>query len=328
MTRKGHFVMKAITVETTSGRGALAVAQVAAPTPGPGEVVIDVAAAGVNRADLLQVRGLYPSPPGWPEWPGLEASGIVSAVGQGVAEWSVGDRVCALVGGGAYAEQIAVPADLVLPVPDDMDLVVAGGLMEAACTVWSNLRPHGAGPGTTLLVHGGSGGVGSFAVQLGAAMGMRVFATAGGPERASRVRDLGAELAIDYKADDFAPIVAAEGGADIVLDVVGGAYLSQNLEALAVGGTIVVIGRQQGSSAELDLGLLMSKWATVTGTTLRARPHAERATIVAQVQEDVWPHVVAGLRPVVHAVLPLDEAAEAHRLLASGEAFGKVLLTP
>lgn len=321
--------MKAITVEGTSERARLVQAEVPRPTAGPGEVVIEVAAAGVNRADLLQVLGRYPSPAGWPAWPGLEASGIVAEVGEGVTRFAVGDRVCALTGGGAYAEAVAVPDDLVLPVPDGLDLVAAGGLMEAACTVWSNVVPHAPAYGGTLLVHGGSGGIGTLAIQIGRALDMRVFTTARGPERASRCRrDLGAEIAIDYTADDFSPIVAAEGGADVILDVVGGPYLARNIAALARHGTIAVIGRQQGSVAELDLGALMGVWGTVAGTTLRARPHHERAAIVADVEERLWPLVPARVKPVVHAVLPLAEAAEAHRMLRDGEAFGKVLLAP
>lgn len=320
--------MKATVVEGTSTHPRLVEADVPRPRARPGEVVIEVASAGVNRADLLQVMGRYPSPPGWPEWPGLEVAGTITEVGPGVTDRSEGDAVCALVGGGGYAEAIAVSADLVVPTPDGVGMVAAGGLMEAACTVWSNLKEH-VHHGGTLLVHGGSGGVGSLAVQIGRELGMRVITTARGPERAARCREeLGAELAIDYTAEDFAPIVAAEGGADVVLDVVGGAYLAQNVAALAMHGTLVVIGRQGGPTGELDLGALMSKWATVTGTTLRNRPHHERAQIVADVESDIWPLVTRGARPIIHAALPLSNAAEAHRMLKAGEVFGKVVLTP
>jgi putative PIG3 family NAD(P)H quinone oxidoreductase len=321
--------MKAVVVDTSSTPPRLRVVEVDRPTPGPGEVVIDVHSAGVNRADLLQVRGQYPSPPDWPQWPGLEVAGTVAQCGQGVTDVSPGDRVCALVGGGGYAEAIAVPAELVLPVPDGLDVIEAGGLVEAACTAWSNIAPHMPRHGGTLLVHGGSGGVGSIAIQIGRALGMRVFTTARGPERTARCREeLGAELAIDYTAEDFAPIVAAEGGADIILDVVGADYLSQNLTALAPHGTIAIIGRQSGSHARLDLASLMGGWATVTGTLLRARPHHERAAIIADVWRDVWPLVPSHVKPVIHGVMPFEQAHEAHEALRSGEVFGKIVLTP
>lgn len=236
--------------------------------------------------------------------------------------------MCALSGGGAYAEALAVPADLALPAPKGLDLVAAGGLMEAACTVWSNLALAEPPVGGTLLVHGGSGGVGSLAIQIGVAQGLRVFTTAGGADRTAKCRQLGAELAIDHRAEDFAPIVAAEGGADVILDVVGGEYLDSNLAALAPHGTLVVIGRQRGSTAPLDLASLMSKWARITGTTLRSRPHHERADIVAQVATHVWPHIPSRVTPVIHARLPLSHAARAQEAMRAGEVFGKIVLTP
>jgi len=321
--------MKAIAVDPSSSPPRLHVIEVDRPRPGAGEVIIDVHSAGVNRADLLQVRGQYPSPSDWPQWPGLEVAGIVAECGEGVTDFVPGERVCALVGGGGYAEAIAVPADLVLPVGPDLDLVAAGGLVEAACTAWSNIAPHRPSHGGTLLVHGGAGGVGSIAIQIGRALGMRVFTTARGPERTARCRDeLGADLAIDYTADDFAPIVAAEGGADVILDVVGAPYLAQNLAALAPHGTIAIIGRQGGSDATLDLAALMGGWATVTGTLLRARPHHERAAIVADVWREVWPLIPTQVRPVIHAAMPFEHANEAHDALRAGEAFGKIVLTP
>lgn len=301
------------------------------PTAGPDEVVVQVSAAGVNNADLLQRRGHYPPPPGAPDWPGLEVSGRVAAVGAAVSTLRVGDPVCALLDGGGYATQVAVRATQVLPVPDGLDPVQAAALPEAACTVLSTLDAAGLLPGEWLLVHGGSGGVGHLAVQIGLALGARVAATAGGPERARRCLDLGAEVVVDHRAADFVERVrAATGGrgADVVLDVVGAAYLGRNLDVLATGGRLAVIGLQKGRIGELDLGALLTKRASVLGTTLRSRPPHEKAAIVAAVRERVWPHVVAGrVRPVVHATLPLAEAAQAHRLMESGEVFGKVVLT-
>lgn len=301
------------------------------PRPRSGEVLIDVAAAGVNNADLLQRAGLYPPPAGAPSWPGLEVSGVVAAAGPD-SGWAPGDRVAALLDGGGYAQQAIAPAAQVLPVPDGMDLVDAAALPEGACTVWSTLAAAGLAPGQWLLVHGGSGGVGSLAVQVGAALGAHVIATAGGPERAARCRGLGARVVVDHRAEDFVAAVAdaTDGrGVDVVLDVVGAAYLERNLAALAVGGRLAVIGLQKGRRAELDLGALLSRRLTVLGTTLRSRPAAEKAGIVAAVRSEVWPLVADGrVRPVVHARLPLTEAARAHRMLAAGEVFGKLLLVP
>lgn len=294
-----------------------------------------VAAAGVNRADLLQRQGHYPPPAGAPEWPGLEVSGVVAGHGPDVdsGAWPIGTRVVALLPGGGYAEAVAVPASLLLPVPDGVDLVDAAGLPEAVCTAWSNLVDAGRlRAGETLLVQGGSGGVGSVAVQLGSALGAHVIATAGGPSRAARCRDLGARTVIDHRTEDVAAAVRAathEHGADVVLDVLGAGGLATNLAALATGGRLVVIGTQRGTRGEIDLGLLLARRASIIGTTLRSRPLAEKARIVADVRSHVWPMLDDGrLRPVVHARLPLDDAAEAHRLLDSGEVFGKVLLMP
>lgn len=320
--------MRAIVVGSGQAAGKLSVRDVAAPQAGPGEVVISIAAAGVNRADLLQRKGQYPSPPGWPEWPGLECSGTVAQLGEGVDDVHEGDAVCALVGGGAYADAIAVPADLTLPVPHGLDLIAAGGLMEAACTVWSNLATAAVTPGETLLVHGGAGGIGSFAIQMGKAMGLRVIATAGGPDRAQWCRDIGADIAIDYRREDFVAATQAVGGADVILDVVGAGYLNRNVDALATGGRLVVIGLLQGATAPLDLGALMARRLRVIGTTLRSRPHAERAEIVAAVGREVWPWIPSKVSPMLHAVIPLEEASRAHDMLADGEVAGKIVLTP
>lgn len=305
------------------------------PEPGPGEVLVRVAAAGVNRADLLQREGRYPPPPGAPAWPGLEVSGVVAGHGPGVdaVAWPLGARVAALLPGGGYATQVTVPAGLLLPVPDEVDLVDAAGLPEALLTSWTNVVDAGRlAPGEVLLVQGGSGGVGSVAVQLGAALGAHVVATAGGAQRAERCRDLGARTVVDHRTQDVAEAVrAATGGhgADVVLDVLGAGGLATNLAALATGGRLVVIGTQRGAKGELDLGLLMARRGSVIGTTLRARPLAEKERIVADVREHAWPMLTDGrLRPVVHARLPLARAADAHRLLDSGEVFGKVLLVP
>ena len=300
---------------------------------GPGQVLLEVAAAGVNRADLLQRQGHYPPPAGVPEWPGLEVSGRVLAVGEGVSSVREGEAVCALLSGGGYAERVVVDASLVLPVPRGVDLVEAAALPEAAATAWSNLVDLARlRAGESVLVHGGSGGVGSFAVQLAAALGARVLATARDEARCARVRELGAELAIPYADAEIPTAVreATEGrGVDVVLDVLGAGALGDNLRALATGGRLVVIGLQRGRKGELDLGVLLSRRLTVAGTTLRSRPLAERAAIVAALREHVWPLLEQGrVRPVVHRALPMDRAGEAHELLDSGEVFGKLLLVP
>jgi putative PIG3 family NAD(P)H quinone oxidoreductase len=320
--------MRAILVDSEGDASTLHVRDVDTPQAGPGEVLLSVASAGVNRADILQRKGVYPSPQGWPSWPGLECAGTVTAIGAGVTGVSVGDARCALVGGGAYAEVIAVPADLTLPVPNGLDLVTAGGLMEAACTVWSNLDAAGARPGETLLVHGGAGGVGSMAIEIGKAMGLRVIATAGGPDRTRWCAELGADVAIDYRTEDFVAAAKASGGADIILDVVGAGYLDRNLQALATHGRLVVIGLQQGATTDIDLSALMARRLRVIGTTLRSRPHEERAAIVAAVGREVWPWIPSAVAPHLHATVPFDDAEDAHRMLVAGEVYGKVVLTP
>jgi putative PIG3 family NAD(P)H quinone oxidoreductase len=292
-----------------------------------------VAAAGINRADLLQRTGSYAPPPGAPPWPGLEVSGTVSALGPGVSSLRVGDGVVALLEGGGYAEQVVVRAGQVLPVPAGVDLVDAAALPEAVCTVWANLVDTAAlRRGEWVLVHGGSGGIGTIAIQLATALGAYVVATAGGPERVARCLELGAVAGIDHRSEDFVDRVrtATDGrGADVVLDVVGGKYLQDNVRALAPGGRLVVIGLQKGRRGEVDLSELMAKHAWVTGTLLRPRPPEEKAAIVAAVREHVWPMVADGrVRPVVHDRIPLAEAQAAHELLESGQVFGKLLLVP
>ncbi|HEX5331116.1 MAG TPA: NAD(P)H-quinone oxidoreductase [Cellulomonas sp.] len=330
--------MRAVVVSSPGGFESLVMSEVPDPVPQPGEVVVEIAAAGVNRADLLQRAGHYPPPPGAPAWPGLEVSGVVVSLGPDAAPpdgggWRVGQQVAALLAGGGYAERVAVPAGQLMPVPTTVSLVDAAALPEAVCTAWTNLVDTGGlRAGQTVLVQGGSGGVGSVAVQLAAALGARVITTAGSPERAQRCMELGADLAIDHSADDVvAAVLAATGGrgVDVVLDVLGAGALADNLAMLATGGRLVVIGLQRGARAEIDLGLLLARRLTVAGTTLRSRPAVEKAAIVAAVRANVWPMLDDGrLRPVVHALLPLDRAGDAHRMLESGTVFGKILLVP
>ncbi len=307
------------------------------PTPGHGEVLIDVAAAGVNRADLLQRRGHYPPPPGASPIIGLECSGVIAEVGDGVREWAVGDRVCALLSGGGYAERVAVPATQVLRVPDGLDLGAAAGLPEVAATVWSNLvMTAGLRADHLVLIHGGGGGVGTHAIQVAKALGARVAVTAGSADKLARCAELGAGVLINYREDDFVTAVRAEEsgaggpGADIILDNMGAAYLARNVDALAAHGKLVVIGMQGGVSAELNLAALLGKWGTVHATNVRARPATgvgSKAEIIAEVRRQLWPLIADGtVVPVIAAELPIEEAGEAHRLLDSGEVFGKVVL--
>jgi putative PIG3 family NAD(P)H quinone oxidoreductase len=324
--------MRAVIVPDPGGPEALVVTDLPDPQPGPCDVVIDMAATAVNRADLLQRQGFYPPPPGASDVLGLECSGVVSAVGSDVDAWSVGDQVCALLAGGGYAEKVLVPAGQVMPVPDGIDLVTAGALPEVACTVWSNVFMIAAlQQGETLLVHGGAGGVGSFAIQLAHALGARVITTAGSQEKLDVCRSLGADVAINYKEQDFVEEVQAAtdgAGADVILDNMGAKYLSRNIRALATEGRLVVIGMQGGTKAELDIGVLMKKRGAVISTSLRARPVEEKAVICASVVEHVWPLVADGsVRTLVHAALPLEEVAEAHRIMEAGDHVGKIVLT-
>jgi putative PIG3 family NAD(P)H quinone oxidoreductase len=326
--------MEIIEIAAAGGPEVLVPRSVPDPSPGPREVLVDVAAAGVNRADLLQREGSYPVPPGAPAWPGLEVSGIVAELGREVGGWAVGDRVAALVSGGGYAERIVVPVGQLLPVPEHLDLVDAAALPEAVCTAWSNLVGAGRmSADDRVLVHGGSGGVGSVAVQIAHAAGAWVAATAGGPERGHRCAELGADLVIDHRAQDFVEVLgdavgrAPDGGIDVVLDVMGAAYLQRNLSVLAPDGRLVVIGMQKGSRGELDLNLLLRLRASVTGTMLRPLSLEAKAAVVADVRDRVWPWLDDGrLRPVVGARVPLAQARRAHELMESGEVFGKVLL--
>ncbi|MFJ6720856.1 NAD(P)H-quinone oxidoreductase [Streptomyces sp. NPDC091259] len=324
--------MHAITIEQPGGPEALVWAEAPDPVAGQGEVVVEVAASAVNRADVLQRQGFYDPPPGASRHPGLECSGRIVAVGEGVSGWSVGDEVCAVLAGGGYAERVAIPAGQLLPVPAGVDLVTAAALPEVVTTVWSNVfMVAGLRPGETLLVHGGSSGIGTMAIQLGKAVGARVAVTAGGKEKLERCAELGADILIDYREQDFVEELRAAtdgAGADVILDIVGAKYLARNLDALAVNGRLAVIGLQGGVKAELNLGALMAKRAAVTATSLRSRPLEEKAAIVAAVREHVWPLVATGrVRPVVHAVYPMADAAEAHRVMESSAHVGKLLLT-
>lgn len=310
----------------------LALGETPDPVPRGDQVIVAVSAAGVNRADALQRAGRYPPPAGAPAWPGLEVAGEVVAVGPS-AGWAVGDYVAALLDGGGYAEQAAVRSGQVLPAPQGIELPDAAALPEAVCTVWSSVvMTAGLRAGETLLVHGGSGGIGTTAIQIGAALGARVVATAGGPDRTARCLDLGAAVVVDHRSEDFVAVVhhATGGrGADVVLDVVGAAYLERNVEVLATGGRLCVIGLQRGARGELDLAALMVRRASIHAATLRARPPEEKAAIVAQVRTHVWPMVADGrLHPVIHDRLPLADGALAHRKLEAGEVFGKLLLIP
>ncbi len=305
-------------------------ADVAEPTVGDREVLIRITAAGVNGADLSQRRGHYDPPPGAPEWLGLEVSGEIVAVGSAVFEWALGDHVCALLAGGGYAEFVAVDAGLVLPVPAGVDLVEAAGLPEVAATVWSNVYGHARlRPGETLLVHGGSSGIGSMAIQLGAATGARVITTAGSAEKAAFCRRLGADVAIDYTQQDFVEVVADAthgDGADVVLDIVGGDYLERNIRALAREGRIMEIASRRGPST-FDINHLMMKRGLIWATTLRARPLAEKVAIIAEVREHVWPLLESGrVRPIIDSVFPIEDAAQAHIRMESSKHIGKILL--
>jgi putative PIG3 family NAD(P)H quinone oxidoreductase len=299
---------------------------------GPCEVLIDVAAAGVNRADLLQRQGFYDPPPGTSPYPGLECSGTIAQVGPGVEGWHEGDEVCALLAGGGYATQVVVPAGQVLPVPKNVGLVEAAALPEVACTVHSNVFMGARlAAGETLLVHGGSSGIGTMAIQLAKHAGATVAVTCGTKEKLDACRDLGADILLNYRDEDFVPALknATNGhGADVILDIMGASYLGKNVDALTADGRLVIIGMQGGSKAELNLGTLMRKRGSILSTTLRARPAEQKAKIVAAVRENVWPLVESGaVRPLIHQVLPLSDAAEAHRIMTASSHIGKILLT-
>jgi putative PIG3 family NAD(P)H quinone oxidoreductase len=325
--------MRAVVVPEPGGPEVLRVQEVPDAQPGPGEVVVDVAACAVNRADLLQRQGHYPPPPGASDILGMECSGTISALGEGVAGWSVGDEVCALLAGGGYAEKVAVPVGQLMAVPRGVSLIDAAGLPEVTCTVWSMVFGPLSGrlvPGERFLVHGGASGIGTMAIQLAHEWGAEVFTTAGTPEKLDVCRKLGADIAINYRDELFDDRVRQESGGagvDVVLDNMGALYLGRNLAALAVGGRLIVLGLQGGRKGELDLGAVLAKRVTVHAAGLRGRPLAQKAAIVAETQANVWPMIEAGrVRPVIDRVLTLDEAGEAHRIIEAGEHIGKVLM--
>jgi len=321
--------MRAIAAPRPGGPDSLTLERRPTPRPGPGEALIRVAAAGVNRPDAIQREGRYPPPEGASDILGLEASGVVAALGEDVAGLSVGDEVVALLPGGGYAEFAVADAGSVLPRPRGVSLRDVAGLPETVFTVWANVFERGAlKAGETLLVHGGASGIGTTAIQLAAARGARVFATAGTPDKARLCERLGAERGIDYRAEDFGEIVRGAGGADVVLDMVGGGYVQKNLDLLNADGRCVQIAFLEGSKVELDLMRLMLKRLTLTGSTLRARPKAEKARLAAKVQRHVWPLIADGaLRPVIDSIFALEDAADAHRRLDDTGHAGKILLT-
>ena len=323
--------MRAVLCRAAGGPEVLEVVELPDVEPVPGEVVIRVAAMGINRADVMQREGRYPPPAGISDVPGLECSGVIESVGEGVDQWHPGDQVCALLAGGGYAEQVVVPAGQVLPIPAGLDEVRAAALPEVACTVWSNVFMTAAlQPGEVFLVHGGGSGVGTMAIQLTKALGARVACTVGSAEKAAFCRDLGADLAVNYREQDFVEEVRrwADDGADVVLDNMGASYLGRNVDVLATEGRLVVIGLQGGTTGELNLATLLGKRGAVIATTLRHRPADEKAAIVASVREHVWPLIEDGLvKPCVHATFTMDDIVEAHRLVDSGAHIGKVVIT-
>ncbi len=325
--------MKAVYISEPGGPEVLEVRDVDAPVPGHGEVLIDVVAAGLNRADVQQRRGFYPPPPGASEIPGLEVSGRIAGFGPGVTKaFSMGDKVVALLAGGGYAEQVAVPAEQVLRIPDGVDVVTAASLPEVAATVYSNLiMTAQLQAGETVLIHGATGGIGTMAIQLAKAFGAKVATTAGTAEKVGTAKAfLGADIAINYTEEEFPDSLRRQNGgkgADVILDVVGAKYLAQNVDALADYGRLIVIGLQGGAKGELDLGLLLRKRAAVVATALRPRPVEEKGAIMSAVRESVWPLIADGrIRPLVAKTFPLEQAAAAHQYFDTGDHVGKILL--
>jgi NADPH2:quinone reductase len=324
--------MRAVEIKQPGGPEVLVPTRRPVPQPAKGEVLIRVAAAGVNRPDVFQRQGSYAPPPGTTDLPGLEVAGEVVAIGPETARWKVGDKVTALVAGGGYAEYCVAPAPQCLPIPDGLTMIEAAALPETFLTVWTNVFQRGRlQAGETLLVHGGSSGIGTTAIQLASRSGSRVFATAGSAEKCSKCRELGASVAIDYKTEDFVKVIERETGGkgvDVILDMVGGDYINRNLQCLAVEGRMVHISFLKGTKAEINLSSLMVKRQTITGSTLRPQSVAQKGAIAKAVEEKVWPLVAAGeVRPQIHATFPLEQAAEAHRLMESSAHVGKIMLT-
>ena len=324
--------MRAIEIKQPGGPEVLVPTRRPVPQPGKGEVLIKVAAAGVNRPDILQRQGAYAPPPGTTDLPGLEVAGEVVAVGPETARWRVGDKVTALVAGGGYAEYCAAPAPQCLPIPGKLAMIEAAALPETFFTVWTNVFERGRlQAGETFLVHGGSSGIGTTAIQLASRSGSRVFATAGSAEKCSKCRELGASVAIDYKTEDYVKVVEHETGGkgvDLILDMVGGDYINRNLQCLAVDGRLVQIAFLKGAKAEINFANVMVKRQTITGSTLRPRSVAQKGAIAQALEERVWPLVAAGeVVPQIFATFPLEQAAEAHRLMESSAHVGKIMLT-
>ena len=324
--------LRAIEIKQPGGPEVLVPTKRPVPQPGKGEVLIRVAAAGVNRPDILQRQGAYAPPPGTTDLPGLEVAGEVVAVGPETARWSVGDKVTALVAGGGYAEYCVAPAPQCLPIPGELTMVEAAALPETFFTVWTNVFERGRlQAGETFLVHGGSSGIGTTAIQLASRFGARVFATAGSADKCSRCKELGASVAIDYRADDYVKVVERETGGkgvDLILDMVGGDYINRNLQCLAVDGRLVQIAFLKGAKAEINFANVMVKRQTITGSTLRPRSAAQKGAIAQALEERVWPLVAAGeVVPQIFATFPLEQAAEAHRLMESSAHVGKIMLT-
>ncbi|MGH3724772.1 MAG: NAD(P)H-quinone oxidoreductase [Mycobacterium sp.] len=327
--------MHAITVTQPGGPEVLCWTEVPDPTPGPDEILMDVAAAAVNRADLLQRQGLYTPPPGASSILGLECSGVIRELGTNVTQWAVGQPVCALLSGGGYAEKVVAPASQLLPIPLNVNLDVAAALPEVSCTVWSNMMmTTKMAAGQSILIHGGASGIGTHAIQVAKALGVRVAVTAGSPDKLDICHDLGADLTINYRDTDFVQAVhsfTGGAGVDRILDIMGAKYLDRNVDALGNDGHLVIIGMQGGVVAELNIAKLIVKRGSITATTLRARPldgPSGKAAIVDSVTRNLWPLLEEGkVRPIVGAEIPISQAAEAHRLLESGEVAGKILLT-
>jgi len=323
--------MKAIGISEPGGPEVLKPITLERPQPGPGEVLIAVKAAGINRPDVFQRLGFYPPPPGAPAHPGLEVAGTIAALGDGASDWSIGDEVCALVTGGGYAEAVCAPVETLLPKPRALSFVEAAALPETVFTVWSNVWDRAAlQPGETLLVHGGTSGIGTTAIQMAKALGHSVFATAGSDEKCAAAQSLGA-TAINYKTQDFVEVIKAQTGkkgVDVILDMDGGDYIPRNLDCLAVDGRLVFIAFLQGSKAEVDFMKVMLKRLTITGSTLRARPNSDKQAIRDCVREHIWPLVEQGtIKPVIAGTFDLDEAAKGHALMESSAHIGKIVLT-
>ncbi len=325
--------MKAIRILAPGEKASLELAEIDTPRPGPGEILLKVEAAGVNRGDLMQVMGLYPPPPGAPETMGLEAAGAIAAIGQGVTRWNVGDRACVLVAGGGYAEYCVAHEGSVLPVPKDFTFIEGAALPEAYCTVWTNIVDRARlQPGESLLVHGGASGIGTVAVALFALRGHRVFTTAGDPKKTALCEELGATRAINYREEDFVAVVKQETsgkGVDVILDMVGGDYIQRNIDTLARDGRLVNIAYQKGAGAHVNFLAVMLKRLTITGSTLRARPNAEKSVICDTLRREVWPEFDKGrLRPVIDSTFPLSKTADAHARMAKSAHAGKIVLIP